>query len=227
MGAAPLAIIVPMLNEAGQFPHLAAHLLTWQGRGCEVLLVDGGSSDQSVSLARDAGLSVLESASGRAVQMNAGARRVSADWLLFLHADSRLPGNTLELLAGAGIADTRGWGRFDVAIKGDSWLLPWIARCMNLRSRLTGIATGDQAMFVRRGLFDRVGGFPEQPLMEDVELSRRLGRVSAPLCLRAKVTTSGRRWQQHGVCRTILLMWQLRFAYWRGVSAAVLARRYG
>jgi rSAM/selenodomain-associated transferase 2 len=168
---------------------------------------------------------VVDAPRGRALQMNAGAARARADALLFLHADTRLPpmGDELVLQALAGGAC---WGRFDVRIEGRPWMLRVVAALMNLRSRASGIATGDQAIFVTREAFERVGGFPVQPLMEDIEISRRLKRLGRPACLGARVCTSGRRWEQRGVWRTILLMWRLRWRYWRGESAAQLAQAY-
>jgi rSAM/selenodomain-associated transferase 2 len=157
--------------------------------------------------------------------MNAGAAVAQGEILLFLHADTILPANAGQAITEA-INQGAVWGRFDVCIAGNSAWFPLIATLMNLRSRLTGIATGDQAMFVRRDVFAAVGGFPVQPLMEDVELSRRLLRRSRPACLRVRATTSGRRWEQRGVWRTIVLMWRLRWAYWRGVPASQLAKAY-
>ena len=221
-----LSIIVPMLNEAAALPVLLPQLAHWHARGCEVVLVDGGSTDGSVAMARAAGFRVVEAERGRARQMNAGAVQAGGEVLLFLHADTQLPAEA-DAAVGAALSDAdHEWGRFDVRISGRAPMLRVVAALMNLRSRLTGIATGDQAMFVRREAFDAVGGFPLQPLMEDIELSRRLLRRSRPACLRARVTTSGRRWEQRGVWRTIVLMWRLRWAYWRGVPAEVLAEAY-
>ena len=221
-----LSIIVPMLNEAAALPALLAQLAHWRARGCEMVLVDGGSTDGSVAMARAAGFRVVEAERGRARQMNAGAVQAGGEVLLFLHADTQLPTEADAAVRGALADERRDWGRFDVRITGRAPMLRVVAALMNLRSRLTGIATGDQAMFVRREAFDAVGGFPLQPLMEDIELSRRLLRRSRPACLRARVTTSGRRWEQRGVWRTIVLMWRLRWAYWRGVPAEVLAEAY-
>jgi rSAM/selenodomain-associated transferase 2 len=221
-----LSIIVPMLNEAAALPALLAHLGRWQACGCEVLLVDGGSDDRSAAIARAAGFAVLSSARGRARQMNAGAQVARGEVLLFLHADTRLPEGADEAVGAALARPGAVWGRFDVRIDGRLWMLPAVAALMNLRSRLTGIATGDQAIFVRRDAFETVGGFADQPLMEDIDLSRRLGRLVRPACLRARVLTSGRRWEQRGVWRTIFLMWRLRWAYWRGVAAETLAEAY-
>ena len=221
-----LSIIVPMLNEAAALPVLLAQLAHWRARGCEVVLVDGGSTDGSADMARAAGFTVVDAERGRARQMNAGAALARGEVLLFLHADTQLPADA-DVAVRAALADgRRDWGRFDVRIAGRSPMLRVVAGLMNLRSRLTGIATGDQAMFVRREAFDAVGGFPLQPLMEDIELSQRLLWRSRPACLRARVTTSGRRWEQRGVWRTIVLMWRLRWAYWRGVPAEVLAEAY-
>lgn len=225
-GDASISIIVPMLNERAALPELLSHLAALRERGCEVWLVDGGSDDGSPELAVACGYSVLHSQRGRARQMNVGARAASGDILLFLHADTRLPKDADRLLVRALASSDRIWGRFDVRIAGRSRLLILVATLMNWRSRLTGIATGDQAIFVRRDAFAAVGGFPDQPLMEDIELSRRLTRISRPVCIEARATTSGRRWETRGVWRTILLMWSLRLAYWRGASADSLAARY-
>jgi rSAM/selenodomain-associated transferase 2 len=158
--------------------------------------------------------------------MNAGARIADADVLLFLHVDTILP-ERADLLIEAAICDRRQvWGRFDVDIRGRPWMLRVIAVLMNWRSRISGIATGDQAIFVARSAFESIGGFPDQPLMEDVELCKRLRALSPPACLHARAVTSGRRWESRGVWRTIVLMWRLRWAYWRGVPASVLANLY-
>ncbi|HRV77206.1 MAG TPA: TIGR04283 family arsenosugar biosynthesis glycosyltransferase [Thauera sp.] len=222
--AEALAIVVPMLDEAATLPALLVHLAGWRARGCEVVLVDGGSRDDSVEMARAAGFRVLIAERGRARQMNAGAQACGRALMLFLHADTRLP-EAADAMVCAALA-VQAWGRFDVHIDGRPRMLRVVAALMNLRSRLSGIATGDQAIFVRRDVFEAVGGFPDQPLMEDIELSCRLLRVSRPACLRARVRTSGRRWEQRGVWRTIALMWRLRWAYWRGVPAERLAEAY-
>jgi rSAM/selenodomain-associated transferase 2 len=168
---------------------------------------------------------VLAAPRGRARQMNAGAAASRHEVLLFLHADTLLPGNA-DVVVRRALRHSAVWGRFDVHIDGRSRMFPLIAALMNARSRVTGIATGDQALFVRRATFERLGGFPDQPLMEDVELSRRLRGVGPPACLRERVLTSGRRWERHGVWHTIFLMWRLRWRYWRGTSAEVLARAW-
>jgi rSAM/selenodomain-associated transferase 2 len=221
----PLSIVVPVLNEA---PHIQATLSALQPlrqRGAEVLVVDGGSQDATARLARPLADQVTEAPRGRARQMNAGAALAQGQVLLFLHADTLLPPDADQLVQGA-MARGAGWGRFDVRITGKAWMLTVVASMMNLRSRLSGIATGDQALFVRRDLFERVGGFPDQPLMEDIELCLRLRQEARPACLRAKVTTSGRRWENRGVWRTIVLMWRLRWRYWRGETPERLAQAY-
>lgn len=221
-----MSIIVPMLNEAAQLPELLTHLQSLQQAGCEILMVDGGSGDGSVELAATKGFGVLHSPSGRAAQMNTGAAAAGGEVLLFLHADTRLPQDAVSAIDEVLVSTGRGWGRFDVRISGRPLMLRVVAWLMNWRSCLTGIATGDQAIFVRRELFERVQGFPSQPLMEDIELSRRLRALSPPACIHLPATTSGRRWECRGVWRTILLMWRLRWAYWRGVDPAKLERLY-
>lgn len=221
-----LSIIVPMLNEAAVLPRLIETLGELTAQGCDVMVVDGGSQDGSAEALEQAGLTVLRSARGRARQMNAGAAAATGEVLLFLHADSELPEGAVAAVEQAMADDGRGWGRFDVRIEGRALMLRVVAALMNARSRLSGMATGDQALFVRRHLFTAIGGFPDQPLMEDIEISRRLLKHSRPACLRLRVVTSGRRWESNGLWRTIWLMWKLRWAYWRGVSADRLAEAY-
>ena len=219
-----LSIILPTLNESDGIADALATLQALRRAGHEVIVADGGSADGTPSLATPLADRVIAAPRGRARQMNAGAAAASGDALLFLHADTRVPEGAAERVAGA-LVD-HAWGRFDVAIQGRPALLGVVAAMMNLRSRLTGIATGDQAIFVTRAAFDAVGGYPDQPLMEDIELSKRLKHLGPPACLADKAITSGRRWERHGVGRIILLMWRLRFDYWRGVPAERLARRY-
>jgi rSAM/selenodomain-associated transferase 2 len=219
-----LSIVIPVLNEA---PMLALHLMalqTLRAQGVEVIVVDGGSGDDSRRSARPLADRVLSSPPGRGVQMNLGAQHARAPALLFLHADTYLPTGAVEQLLHA--LNTYPWGRFDILLAGHSRWLPMVSSMINQRSRLTGIATGDQGIFVRASTFQTVGGFPEQPLMEDIELTKRLKRVSPPACLSAKVVSSGRRWDQFGAWKTIRLMWRLRYRYWRGVSATQLAKEY-
>lgn len=219
-----LSLVVPVLDEAEGIAASLQPLQALRAQGHEVIVVDGGSRDGTPGLAQALADCVIASPRGRATQMNAGARVAHGDVLIFLHADTRLPDHAPGLIEQA--LRHHAWGRFDVKIAGRSAWLPLVAAMMNLRSRLTGIATGDQAIFVSRAAFDAVGGYPDQPLMEDIELSKRLKRIGLPACLRARVETSGRRWEKHGAWHTILLMWRLRFDYWRGVPAEQLAARY-
>jgi rSAM/selenodomain-associated transferase 2/rSAM/selenodomain-associated transferase 1 len=222
-----LTIVVPVLDEANGIAATLSALAPLREAGHEVIVVDGGSRDDTVARARPLADRVVGAARGRASQMNAGAAIARGEVLLFLHADTRLPPDAEDAIARA-IGSGRRWGRFDVAIDGRSRWLPAIAAMMNARSRLTGIATGDQGMFVERALFASVGGFPPIALMEDVSLSRTLkARAGRPACLATRVRTSGRRWDRDGAWRTIVLMWRLRTAWWLGVDPATLARRYG
>lgn len=224
---ASLSIVMPVLNEAHGVVERLRALAPLRSAGVEVIVADGGSADGTVAAAQPLCDRLVRAPRGRAAQMNAGAAVACGDVLVFLHADTILPdggpGAILDGMARTG----RVWGRFDVAIEGRSKVLPLVGAMMNLRSRATGIATGDQAMFVTRAAFERVGGFPDIALMEDIALSRALKRLGRPLCLRAKVRTSGRRWDQNGALRTILLMWRLRLAFALGAKPDDLARRYG
>ena len=221
-----LCIVVPVLDEG---PNLAMHLgelQRFRKRGARVVVVDGGSSDSSLAIAADLADLAFVAPQGRSRQMNAGAAACTADLLMFLHADTRLPHDADTLVRRATLGRSH-WGRFDVVIDSPRPVMRVVERLMNLRSRWTGIATGDQAIFVRKDLFDRVGGFPDQPLMEDLALSALLKRHGPPACLRDRVTTSARRWERHGPWRTILLMWRLRAAYFFGADPSKLALRYG
>lgn len=222
-----LSIVIPVLNEAEGLQPLLAGLEPYQERGCELIFVDGGSQDATPERLQSAGWTTLVSPRGRAQQMNTGAQHASGALLLFLHADTRLPLNADRLLAEALARKPQAqWGRFDVRIEGASPMLRVIAFFMNARSRLSGIATGDQAMFIRKSTFTAVGGFPNIALMEDIALSKRMKAWGPPLCLRTPVVTSGRRWMEHGVWKTIFLMWRLRWQYWLGADPNTLARHY-
>ena len=220
-----ISIIVPTLNEAGGIAAALDRLRALRP-GAEVIVADGGSDDATLAIAAPLADRVLVAERGRAAQMNAGARAARGDVLVFLHADTALPPGALDAIR-AGLELTgRAWGRFDVMIAARDPMLAVVAFMMNVRSRLSGIATGDQAIFMMRSAFEAADGFPEIPLMEDVALSKRLKRISPPLCLRRRVITSARRWERHGTLRTIVLMWKLRFAYAMGVDPRRLARRY-
>jgi rSAM/selenodomain-associated transferase 2 len=220
-----LSIVVPVLNEAQHIESTLAALAPLRRRAVEVIVVDGGSQDDTVDRALALADAMIDAPRGRARQMNAGAVIARGKILLFLHADTLLPSDADALVQQA-LANGGLWGRFDVRILGRHPMLRVVAALMNWRSRLTGIATGDQALFMQREVFERVGGFPDQPLMEDIEISRRLKALASPVCMPQKVYTSGRRWESRGVWRTIALMWCLRWRYWRGESAQRLAQAY-
>lgn len=222
-----LSLIVPVLDEAALIGNALESLAVLRDRGADVIVVDGGSRDDTEAIARPLADQIIAAPRGRGSQMNAGAAMARGTVLLFLHVDTALPGDA-DLLVLEGLRQSgRMWGRFDVEIAGKSPLLRLVARMMNLRSRLTGIATGDQAMFVTRAAFAQAGGFPDIALMEDIALSARLKRLGKPLCIGARVTTSARRFEQHGVIKTIAAMWMLRLAYYFGAEPAALAKRYG
>ena len=216
-----LSIVLPVLDEAQRIGAALEALAPLRERGHEVIVADGGSTDGTLQLAEGRCDRLVAGARGRALQMNAGAGAATGDVLLFLHADTRLPARADDFIFVA--LATSLWGRFDVEIEGRHRLLKVIACAMNARSRLTGIATGDQAIFVRRDAF---AGYPEIPLMEDIALSKQMKRRAAPACLHARVTTSGRRWESRGVLRTIVLMWRLRLLYFLGARPERLARLY-
>lgn len=222
-----LSIIMPVLDEGEGIAAALDALADLRALGTEVIVVDGGSRDATIQRARMRADRVISAPRGRALQMNAGAETSAGDVLLFLHADTRLPADAEHIVLNRLERSGHSWGRFDVKIDGRNPLLTVVAAFTNIRSRLTGIATGDQAIFVRRDAFRAAGGFAAIPLMEDIALSKRLKRVSPPLCLRECVVTSGRRWKNHGVLNTVLLMWRLRLAYFFGADPRALARRYG
>lgn len=221
-----LSIIIPCLNEADGIAATLEALQPLRRRGAEVIIVDGGSRDETLAKAQLLADVAFAAPRGRAAQMNAGATRARGQILLFLHADCLLPEAADGLIIDGLNRSRKSWGRFDATIDSRHPLLHVVEALMNLRSRATGIATGDQGQFVTRSLFEAVGGFPEIALMEDIALSRRLKRFGAPLNLRHRITASGRRWEQRGVLRTVFLMWGLRLAYWLGADPDKLALRY-
>lgn len=226
MNRPDISIIIPVLNEAGCIVQALERLQAFRARGAEIIVVDGGSEDGTARLAQPLADCVITAPRGRGEQMNAGAANASGGILLFLHADTQLPPAAPNLIVTA-VAGGARWGRFDVRIDGSPGGLALVAFMMNWRSRLTGIATGDQAIFVTREAFEACGGFPAIPLMEDIVFSGLLNRIAWPACLREKVTTSGRRWEKHGLLRTILTMWWLRLRFHFGANPDDLAREYG
>lgn len=217
---ATITVIIPVLNEAPRIEELLTYLTD-----IDVIVVDGGSTDDTLALLAGCNVKVIQSSKGRARQMNAGAVEATGDLLIFLHADTRLPAGWQNDLQD--FSDSKKvWGRFDIQF-GEKWLIfSVIALMMNWRSRLTGICTGDQAFFIQRSTFDKLNGFADVPLMEDLEMSRRLRRESWPYCQSSKVTTSARRWRTQGVMRTILRMWWYRLQYFFGVSPERLVKSY-
>lgn len=221
-----ISIIIPARNEAENIGSLLQSLQMFRKNGHELILVDGYSEDKTVSIADPLVDKLIKTPASRALQMNVGAGEATGDVLWFLHADSIVPKQADRLIINAVTMKTFTWGRFDIRLSGRQYLFRLVEASMNLRSRLTGIATGDQGVFVSRGLFYKVGGFPEQCLMEDVALSKHLKKYQAPICLHEKLETSSRRWEQRGIIRTILLMWRLRLAYFLGVPVDKLALHY-
>ena len=224
-----LAVVVPVFSEATEIETALIRLAPLRARGAEVIVIDGGSTDATVTLAIPHADQVLQSARGRAQQMNAGAKAAidgGADVLLFVHADSALPHSADALIDTALRTSGRVWGRFDVRIDSAAPMLRIVSAMMNWRSRLTGICTGDQAIFVTRPAFERLVGFAPIALMEDIEFSKRAKALSWPAAIGVRVVTSGRRWQRHGIWRTIVLMWRFRLAYFFGADPQRLAQRY-
>lgn len=219
-----VSIIIPTLNEAKSLRQLLPALTSQPGIA-EVIVADGGSRDETPAIVSASGGKLITTERGRARQMNAGAALASGDILLFLHADSQLPANAMGRIESV-VSTERPWGRFDVRLSGSHTLLRIVERMINWRSALSGIATGDQAIFVRRDLFETLGGYAEIPLMEDVELSKRLRAHTRPCRIRQPIITSSRRWEHYGIVRTIFLMWQMRLAYFLGTPAELLAQRY-
>jgi len=221
-----ISIIIPTLNEADSIVSALNRLKPFRMAGHEVIVVDGGSNDETVNMARPLTNNVITSAPGRALQMNIGAKQATGEVMWFLHADTLVPENAAGLILGVFENQETQWGRFDIRLSGKQPLLRLVERLMNLRSRITGIATGDQGIFVRREAFESVGGFAPIPLMEDLDISKRLKKNSWPCCLDTKLVTSSRRWEENGILRTILLMWRLRLAYTLGARPEQLVNHY-
>lgn len=222
-----ISIIIPTLNEAATIQALLGSLQTERQQGHEVIVVDGGSHDPTLALAEGLADVILVSAQSRALQMNRGAQQAQGDILWFLHADSAIPAQATHSIVQALSHHPQRWGRFQVQLSGTDWRFKMIAWFMNQRSRLTGICTGDQGIFVTRTLFETCQGFPNIALMEDIALSQcLLKHAGKPQTLPLRLLTSSRRWQQHGIWSTIFLMWRLRWAYFRGQDPAQLKRWY-
>ena len=220
-----ISIVIPVLNEEKSIAETVAALMPLNPH--ELIIVDGGSSDRTHEICSRLDVTVLSSPRGRGLQMNHGARQATGDVLLFLHADTRLPGSSIDDIRGALRNPQCVGGRFDVQLDGVHWMLGVIGAMISMRSRMSRVATGDQGIFVRRGIFAELGGYPDIPLMEDVAFSRALKRRGAVACLRSRVITSARRWEKQGIWRTILRMWLLKLLYLVGVSPVRLKRYYG
>jgi rSAM/selenodomain-associated transferase 2 len=221
-----LSIVIPVLNEAGCLQTLLESLQPFRDEGHEIIVVDGGSKDDTVEKAEGLADQVLASPAGRARQMNAGANSANGDVLWFLHVDSIVPSQADSLIVNA-LSEGKPWGRFSIRLSGKRWLLRVIEFSMNLRSRLSGIITGDMGIFCRASLFRHVGGYPDIPLMEDIAFSRLCRKVSRPVTISEPLITSSRRWEEQGIMRTVFTMWRLRLAYFLGTDPVRLARRYG
>lgn len=219
-----ISIIIPTLNEADTLPVTLKSLQALRGEQIEIIIADGGSCDGTLEIACSLADTVLSTHKGRARQMNAGAARANGDVFLFLHADTRLADNATRMIEQHSLPHQ--WGRFDVRLSGQHWLLCVIGWLMNRRSCLTGIITGDQGLFVHRTLFEKNGGFPDIPLMEDIAISKKLRRGNPPVCLKSRIIVSARYWEQHGVWRVMFKMWWLRLAYFFGAPAERLAKHY-
>ena len=220
-----LSIIVPVLNEEQNLSAISSHLLSFRQKGHEVIIVDGGSCDNTLAISHDIADRVIVSKAGRALQMNRGASVATGDVFLFLHADTILPEQSIQIISNLYQAGGY-WGRFDVRLSSNKFIYRIIEHLMNLRSCFSSIVTGDQAVFIEKNLFNRVAGFPEIALMEDIEISRRLKKISKAICVKQKAVTSSRRWETKGVVPTVMLMWKLRLYYFFGVSPDKLKRLY-
>lgn len=220
-----LSVVIPVRNEAQALPLLLDDLAALRAAGAELIVVDGGSTDDTCELLLGRVDQLLRTSPGRALQMNAGAAVARGEYLWFVHADTRVSAEALKALQNA-LSERPLWGRFDVRLSGTGLVLRVIGAMINLRSRLTGIASGDQGIFVVRERFEALGGYAMMPLMEDLQLCGRLKAQARPRCVRPPLSTSSRRWEQHGVWRTVVLMWCLRIAYYCGVSPEKLARQY-
>jgi len=219
-----ISIIIPTLNEESAMQTLLKQLQVHRQQGHEVIVVDGRSTDKTVSISKMLSDKVISSEPGRAMQMNSGASQAKYNVFWFLHADTLIPENSIEDIQQA--LTISEWGWFNIKLSGTNILFRLIERMINLRSCFSGVATGDQGIFVKRKTFESANGYPNIPLMEDVALSKKLNKTSKPFCLKESLITSSRRWEQKGIMSTVLLMWRLRFLYWLGVSPDKLATQY-
>lgn len=221
-----LSIIIPVLNENNYLLATLKSLADLKKNKHEIIIVDGGSQDNIFEISKSYTDAIFISEKGRAHQMNTGAKQASGDVLWFLHADSLIPNHADEFIINA-LQTTRSvWGRFNIQLSGIHWVFRIIEKLINSRSLLTGIATGDQGIFVLRTEFEKINGYANISLMEDIHLSKRLKKISRPACLKENIITSSRRWESNGIIKTVILMWCLRFAYFIGTPTNKLAKLY-
>ena len=219
-----VSVIIPVLNEEQTIRTLLQELQSCRQQGHELIVVDGGSSDKTMLVARELSDKVISVNKGRATQMNAGAAQAKNEILWFLHSDTKISGEEIKIIQSA--LKDKVWGRFNIKLSGTNVLFRVIETMINIRSCITGIATGDQGIFVKRDIFESLNGYADIPLMEDIDLSKKLKTITRPLCLNDVIVTSSRRWENKGIIATVLLMWRLRFLYWLGVSPVTLAEHY-
>jgi len=221
-----LSIIIPVINEGDKLLPTLESLSQLKNCDHEIIMVDGGSQDNTIEISRPYVDTIITSEKGRARQMNLGAKKSSGDILWFLHADSLIPDNAYNIICNSLQKTHRVWGRFNIRLSGSKWAFRVIEKLINTRSRLTKVATGDQGIFVLRSKFEKLNGYSDMPLMEDIDFSKRFKKLSPPVCLNDTIITSSRRWESNGVISTVLLMWYLRFAYFMGTPAEKLAHKY-
>ena len=220
-----VSIIIPAYNEEKNIREMLQRLQDFRAKGNEIIIADAGSHDNTTEIVRPLADKIIRCKKGRALQMNTAAKQARFDIFWFLHADTLVPADALELINSA-LQNNYEWGRFNIRLSGNALFFRIIENMINLRSRLTGIATGDQGIFVKRTSFYAVQGYKNIPLMEDIDISKKLKKISSPACLKQRLITSSRRWEEHGIIKTIILMWQLRLLYFLGVSADKLATKY-
>lgn len=220
----PVSVIIPVLNEEKTILSLLQDLQSCRQEGHELIVVDGGSKDQTMLIARELSDKVISASKGRAMQMNAGAAQAKNEILWFLHSDTKISGEEIKIIQSS--LKDKVWGRFNIKLSGTNVLFRVIETMINIRSYISGIATGDQGIFVKRDIFESVNGYTDIPLMEDIDLSKKLKNIKRPVCLSSVLITSSRRWENKGIIVTVLLMWRLRFLYWLGVSPVILAEHY-
>jgi rSAM/selenodomain-associated transferase 2 len=218
-----LSIIIPVLNEAGCLDQGLARLFTlqWVTDHAEVIISDGGSKDDSLDIASRYPCKIVHSNAGRATQMNTASKSAQGKYLLFLHADSDLPEDFYRFIE----ADAK-WGFYRLRLSNDAYVYRIIEAAINLRTRVSRVAGGDQGLYFERHFFESLNAYPQIPLMEDIAICKTARRLAKPFVSVATISSSGRRWQDQGVVKTVLLMWALRLGYWLGVDPRRLHKIY-